>query len=1016
MGTIQSSVGLITGIPIQETVEQLMAISARPRDLLSARTAALQQEQVAITELTALAVGLELASASFGSESLYETTAVSSSNSDALSVIQTADSVNLQNQQVRVVQLAQTNSFGSRNLGSSTESLGYSGQLTIETGGFIDNSVALEDLNGGRGVERGQIRITDRSGNSATIDLRGAATIDDVLATINESSDIDVRASTSGDKIVLTDKTGKTLSNLSVSEVGGGSTASDLGLRGINTASDSATGRDIFSLSAATSLSTLRDGLGLGFGSDDDIAITLRDGTELSIDFDDFSREASIASGTTSATDPNAQLTIKTVAKGGDYDGLEVLFVNDDGVAAGSETVQLLEGSYGKQLVFHIDEGNTTSANIADALAGNEELAALFTATAGGDGTGTVSAADFAVVNGGAAIDPQTDPTIEDLLRVLNDADPKLKATLNASGDAIQLTDLSEGTGTLTIADAEGSTLATDLGLVFEGEADSTTGITLQSGLQSVSLSTLAGGAGLGTLGTLSITVHDGSTADVDLSGATSVADVISAINNSGLDVEADYNDQGTGIAIRDLTGGTVSNLKVSSLDDTASKLGLEIDTTETFANGNNLRAQYVSRNTALSALNQGQGVGTGSFTIQDSNGDASIVSLGALEPQTVGALIDQINGLSIGVEASLNADGNGIRIIDTSNGEGTLKIIDRNGRTSAASLGIAGTAETRVIDGEVRSVIDGSQGITVNVNASDTVATIAAKIQELGQYASASAGSGRLEILSKRGGSDGRLAVSTTGFDIGLRQTASAQDAIIEVGESESASLFYSSDNVFSDAISGLSLTAKKVTDSPVEVNVTKNNSAVVSSVTNFVSAYNRLVTRMDALTAFDETSQTVGLLFGSGEVLRIQSQLGSLFTGRINGAGDIKSLGEIGIRLSDTGQMTFDSAKLTAKLETEPDSVKDFFTTDSTGFSSRVQDAIDKIAGVESSVLLNKNDALQRRIETNNDRIASYNLRLESEEARLYKQYYAMEEAISKLQSNQSYISNIAPITMPS
>ena len=1014
MGTIQSSVGLITGIPIQDTVEQLMGISARPRDLLSSRTAALQQEQVAITELTALAVGLDLASAAFGRETLYETTSVASSNSEALSVTQTADSVNLQNQQVRVVQLAQTNSFGSRDLGSSTESLGYSGQLKIETGGFIDSSAALEDLNGGRGVERGQIRITDRSGNSAMIDLSGATTIDDVLASINESTDIDVRASTSGDKIVLTDKTGKTLSNLSVSEVGGGSTASDLGLRGINTASDSASGRDIYSLSAATSLSSLRDARGVGFGGEDDIAITLRDGTELSIDFGDFSREATNASGTTTAADPNARLTIETVAAGGDYDGLEVLFVNDVGVAAGSETVELLEGTYGKQLVFHIDEGNTTAANIADALAGNEELSALFTATAGGDGSAAVSTADFAVVDGGAAIDPQSNPTIEDLLRVLNEADPKLQASLSASGDAIELTDLSEGTGTLTIADAEGSTAASDLGLVFEGEADSTTGIALQSGLQSVSLSTLAGGAGLGTLGTISITAHDGSTADVDLSAANSVADVITAINESGLDIEADYNDQGTGIAIRDLTGGTTSNLKVSSLDETAAKLGLEIDTTDTYANGNNLRAQYVSRNTALSELNQGNGVGTGSFTIQDSTGQASIVSLGALESQTVGALIDQINSLSIGVEASLNADGNGIQIVDTSDGEGTLKITDRNGRTSAASLGIAGTAESRVIDGKVTSAIVGSQGISVNVNASDTVATIAAKIQDAGQYASASAAGGRLEILSKRGGTDGRLAVSTTGFDIGLRQTASAQDAVIEVGESGTATLFHSSDNVFSDAISGLSLTAKKVTDSAVDVDVTKNNSAVVSSVTNFVSAYNRLVDRMDALTAFDEATQSVGLLFGSGEVLRMQSQLGNLFTGRINAAGDIKSLGEIGVRLSDSGKMTFDTSKLTAKLETDPDSVKEFFTTETTGVAARIKETVDKLAGVGNSVLLNKNNSLQQRIETNNDRIASYNVRLESEEARLYKQYYAMEEAISKLQTNQSFIGNIAPITM--
>ena len=150
MGTIQSSIGLITGTPIQDTVNQLISISAQPRDRLIARTNALQQEQVAITELTALTVGVELASTSFGDSELFDTTGVSSSNEAALSVLQTQDVVSVQEQQIRVLQLAQTNSFASRDLGSTTESLGYSGTLTIETGGFIDRSVQLDDLNNGQ--------------------------------------------------------------------------------------------------------------------------------------------------------------------------------------------------------------------------------------------------------------------------------------------------------------------------------------------------------------------------------------------------------------------------------------------------------------------------------------------------------------------------------------------------------------------------------------------------------------------------------------------------------------------------------------------------------------------------------------------------------------------------------------------------------------------------------------------------------------------------------------------------
>ena len=53
----------------------------------------------------------------------------------------------------------------------------------------------MRELNGGAGVQRGKIRITDRSGAVATIDLSFARTVDDVLQAINSNEDISVTAS-----------------------------------------------------------------------------------------------------------------------------------------------------------------------------------------------------------------------------------------------------------------------------------------------------------------------------------------------------------------------------------------------------------------------------------------------------------------------------------------------------------------------------------------------------------------------------------------------------------------------------------------------------------------------------------------------------------------------------------------------------------------------------------------------------------------------------------------------------
>ena len=73
---------------------------------------------------------------------------------------------------------------------------------------LVDDGVALDQLNAGQGIERGKIRITDRSGATAVVDLRFAATVDDVLAAINSNETINVTASTLGDSFQLVDGSG----------------------------------------------------------------------------------------------------------------------------------------------------------------------------------------------------------------------------------------------------------------------------------------------------------------------------------------------------------------------------------------------------------------------------------------------------------------------------------------------------------------------------------------------------------------------------------------------------------------------------------------------------------------------------------------------------------------------------------------------------------------------------------------------------------------------------------------
>src|SRR5688572_13761441 len=183
MGRIQSSTGLVTGIPIEDTVNKLMAIQSLPRDAIIARQKVAGVEQAAIADLTALVLGVQFAARRLQPTELFGQKKVVSGQPSLLTATAGTTAANGQFKFVPV-QLAQTHQAISSGLASRDDALG-AGSLTIRQGGHIDAAISLSELNGGAGVSRGKIKITDRSGDSAVIDLQNAQTIDDVVRAIN---------------------------------------------------------------------------------------------------------------------------------------------------------------------------------------------------------------------------------------------------------------------------------------------------------------------------------------------------------------------------------------------------------------------------------------------------------------------------------------------------------------------------------------------------------------------------------------------------------------------------------------------------------------------------------------------------------------------------------------------------------------------------------------------------------------------------------------------------------------
>ena len=244
---------------------------------LQGRSAEFSAEQAAFSD-----IGLQLESirsaASGLTSSLFESKQVSSSNPNLLSA--TANSAAATGSwDLLVSRLASTSQVLSGGVATQDQTALGLTQLSFELGeGRLRDDVELSQLNGGFGIERGSIVVTNRSGTEAVVDLSQAATIGEVVDAINAAG-LSVEASLQSGSLNLLDTSGGS-GTFSVRSFNGSNTADDLGISS-SIDSDAIEGDLIWSLAGNTELGVLRDGLGVRIqdGGLPDLTIQFSDGS-----------------------------------------------------------------------------------------------------------------------------------------------------------------------------------------------------------------------------------------------------------------------------------------------------------------------------------------------------------------------------------------------------------------------------------------------------------------------------------------------------------------------------------------------------------------------------------------------------------------------------------------------------------------------------------------------------------------------------------------------------------------
>jgi flagellar hook-associated protein 2 len=1014
VGTITSGIGIVSGIDYQSMIDQLMAIDARPRDRLMTRIGGINAQKTAYLDISARITALLSRINVLTRTASFQVAKAVSSKPDLLSV--TAGAGAQPGAYSFVVRaLASTHQFVSGGFQDRTSPL-QAGTLTIESArAQVNSRTQLDELNGHTGVHRGSFKISNGS-QEAVINISDAFTVGDVVERINAAG-IQVSASVSGDGLVLKDLSG-TGSVLRVQEVGTGKTAADLGFGtgfSYSTTGELAGDAAIY-LAASTPVSALNDGLGLRTAlAGGDFTIDAG-GKSISVNLSD------ILSTTTRLGRLNhgqgVRLgTIRVTSKDGTTATLDLSGATDiNGVK------QAIEGAFGGGRLSVVVSGsrliindNTDVTKLTDDQKSDfiiEDVTGYAARDLGFDGRsskGKISGRDVLHMD-----------TLGDVIgavtyAVNNEDDahaPLVTAAIAADGHGLELR-TAGGPMVLTGPGAGARSKALfDLGLQ-EGTYEDTGGGAVAAGsrivgsLDTVLLKTLNGGAGV-TGSTIQIAAN-GKNATIDVTDCQTLAEVMDRINQAtdaggggSLGVEATYDATGTHLVLNNLVDS--SALTVSG--DFAEGLGLA--QTGVSIKSANLQRRYISEATRLADMNSGRGVALAGIKITNSKGVYATLNLAAASAGTLQDVIDEINRLNIGVQAGINATGDGLLLTDTAGGTGTMKV-EEDGGTTARDLNILGTAQNGQIDGsyEFKLQIGGSdtlEGLAARIGAETTLAT-ATLLNDGTQLAPY-----RLTVSAGTSGAAGALLIDDSTTNLGMSMLAPAQDArVFFGGSSASGVLLTSATNTFSDVVQGLTFTANGVDDQPVTVNVDRDVESLVTALQGLVDDYNSAVDRVNEVGAYDAENQTPGILQGEGTLYTIESRLSRLFTGAVYAPGAFHRLSDVGIQSESGGHFTFDADKFRAAYESNPAGMERFFTDSQYGVAVQIQKQIEQLTDAdglipqETATLTDNTDLLQ-------ERVTQMNEELDRKRARLLRDFQAMEASLAQLQSQQGALSNLA------
>ena len=397
---------------------------------------------------------------------------------------------------------------------------------------------------------------------------------------------------------------------------------------------------------------------------------------------------------------------------------------------------------------------------------------------------------------------------------------------------------------------------------------------------------------------------------------------------------------------------------------------------------------------------------------------------------QTLDAKVSAIGTLKSALSTFQDAleklkDGNNINQKTVTTGDSTFlsATADKTAQTGSYKIEVEQLATAHKVAGvnvadPSAAVGEGSVDLTVNgnsfsvaVGAADSLEDIAKSINDatdnVGVTATiitSDAGS-RLVLSSDVEGTDNQISLVAndtvgTGLNdmfggVNLTELQPAKPSIIHVDGQK----LTSQTNEVKGAITGvtLSLTDEDLSSSST-VKIELDKEGIKENITGFVDAYNSLMESIDKLSAYDVEKETAAALQGDSMIRSIESQTRNMISSRVTVDGETVALYDIGITADRYGKLSVDSEKLDKVIDEDIGSIEGLFATDTSGIAIKFDNLIEGY--VKSNGLIDsRNNAYTSDKARLEDQREAFSLKMEQLQARLFKQFNAMDLVVGQL-----------------